>query len=195
MNNSYIRPRSARTVPNMVYLATPRREGLYRSRLAVFDLHRPPGQGACNSIARPEARQPTKGDPYTPHTPLSPAGAAVLGSTQPTEQPRPCAVASSLPPPLQQPTHRSDALSPSASEAPRIAPAAVTIGTFRQFGNTVSQKQCMNYEIVKMSPHLIDVLNVRRPAPPASRGPRASVPGRTATPLRLNDAPRSGPCT
>ena len=75
-------------------------------------------------------------------------------------------MASSLPPPLQQPTHRSDAVSPVRAwhAGPRadalIAPAAVTIGTFRQFGNTVSQKQWMNYEIVKMSPHLIDVLQI-----------------------------------
>jgi len=52
VNNSYIRPRSARTVPNLVYLATPRREGLCRSRLALVDLHRPPGQGACNSMGK-----------------------------------------------------------------------------------------------------------------------------------------------
>ena len=63
-----------------------------------------------------------KETPTPPHTPLTAAGAAMLGSAQPTEQPRPCAVASSLPPPLQHPAQRSDALSPSASRAPRGCP-------------------------------------------------------------------------
>ena len=51
-NISHIRPRSARTVPNLVCLSIPRWEGLHRSRLALFIRHRPPGRGACDGMGK-----------------------------------------------------------------------------------------------------------------------------------------------
>ena len=47
-NIPHFQPRSAGIVPNLVHLSTPRWEGLYRSRLALFTLDRPPGRGACS---------------------------------------------------------------------------------------------------------------------------------------------------
>ena len=61
VNNSYTRPRSTRTVPNLVYLAIPRREGLYRSRLAR--LASPSTQAGCLQ----SANQAT----YKGHKPLA----------------------------------------------------------------------------------------------------------------------------
>ena len=105
--------------------------------------------------SRPQRKRPTVA------TGVQFVSAALLRCTQPTEQPRPYTAARNLPPPQQHPTQRSDALSPSASRAPRGCPDRTGggnnwhISTIREY---CQSKHCMNYEIVKMGPNLCDVL-------------------------------------